>query len=206
MTKFEWTGCAALGRPAPAAWWRRYRTIEPAGQAYGFVLRSPYANAKILSIDTSAAENAAGVLGVWTGDDYAASGLGNIPCAVPRQKPDGSPMFLPPNSALRAGAVKMVGDPVCWVVAETSKQAQDAAELIIVDDEQKAITSTAHALDTDAGTVWDEAPDNVCFVFEQGTRTDRSGLRRRAPRYQLASLSAAFRRADGTARLYRRVR
>ena len=87
------------------------------------------------------------------------------------QKPDGSPMFLPPNSALRAGAVKMVGDPVCWVVAETSKQAQDAAELIIVDyDEQKAITSTAHALDTDAGTVWDEAPDNVCFVFELGDK------------------------------------
>ncbi|NBP73846.1 MAG: xanthine dehydrogenase family protein molybdopterin-binding subunit, partial [Alphaproteobacteria bacterium] len=48
------------------------------GQAYGYVLRSPYANAKILSIDTSAAKDAQGVLGVWTGEDYAASGLGNI--------------------------------------------------------------------------------------------------------------------------------
>ena len=140
-------------------------------QAYGYVLRSPHANAKILSIDTAAAKSAPGVLGVWTGEDYAASGLGNIPCAVPRQKPDGTPMFTPPNGALCKGAAKMVGDPVCWVVAETAKQAQDAAETILVDyEETKPITNTAHALDTESGKVWDEAPDNVCFVFELGDK------------------------------------
>ena len=85
------------------------------GQAYGYVLRSPHANAKIAAIDTSAAADTPGVLGVWTGEDYAASGLGNIPCAVPRQRADGSPMFVPPNAALRKDAVKMVGDPVCWL-------------------------------------------------------------------------------------------
>ncbi|MAH66275.1 MAG: excinuclease ABC subunit A, partial [Phycisphaerae bacterium] len=125
----------------------------------------------ILSIDTAAAKSAPGVLGVWTGEDYAASGLGNIPCAVPRQKPDGTPMFTPPNGALCKGAAKMVGDPVCWVVAETAKQAQDAAETILVDyEETKPITNTAHALDTESGKVWDEAPDNVCFVFELGDK------------------------------------
>jgi carbon-monoxide dehydrogenase large subunit len=139
------------------------------GQVYGFVLRSPHANAKILSVNTAAAKTAPGVLGVWTGDDYAASGLGNIPCAVPREKADGTPMYLPPNSALRKATVKMVGDPVCWVVAETAKQAQDAAEMILIDyAEMKSVTSTAHALDTDAGRVWDDAPDNVCFVYELG--------------------------------------
>lgn len=173
MTKF------GIGQGVPR--WEDPRLLRGGGrysddlnrpnQAYGHVLRSPHANAKILSIDTAAAKDAPGVLGVWTGDDYAASGLGNIPCAVPRQKPDGSPMFTPPNGALRIGAVKMVGDPVCWVVAETAKHAQDAAELILVDyEETKPITNTAHALDTDAGKVWDEAPDNVCFVFELGDK------------------------------------
>ncbi len=141
------------------------------GQAYGYVLRSPHANAKIVSIDTSTAASASGVLGVWTGEDYAASGLGNIPCAVPRHRADGSPMFVPPNAALRAGAVKMVGDPVCWVVAETARQAQDAAEMIVVDyEERKPVTSTALALHADSGTVWDEASNNVCFVFELGDK------------------------------------
>ncbi len=173
MTKF------GIGQGVPR--WEDPRLLRGGGrysddlnrpnQAYGYVLRSPHANAKILSIDTAAAKSAPGVLGVWTGEDYAASGLGNIPCAVPRQKPDGTPMFTPPNGALRKGAVKMVGDPVCWVVAETAKQAQDAAETILVDyEETKPITNTAHALDTESGKVWDEAPDNVCFVFELGDK------------------------------------
>ena len=145
--------------------------LNRAHQAYGYVLRSPHANANIASIDTSAAKTAPGVLGVWTGEDYAASGLGNIPCAVMRNKADGSPMFIPPNAALRADAVKMVGDPVCWVVAESAKQAQDAAELIVVDYEAlKPITNTAKALDPDSAQVWDQAPDNVCFVFEMGDK------------------------------------
>ena len=151
---------------------RRYSDdLNRAHQAYGYVLRSPHANANIASIDTSAAKTAPGVLGVWTGEDYTASGLGNIPCAVMRNKADGSPMFIPPNAALRAGAVKMVGDPVCWVVAESAKQAQDAAELIVVDYEAlKHITNTAKALDPDSAQLWDQAPDNVCFVFEIGDK------------------------------------
>jgi carbon-monoxide dehydrogenase large subunit len=173
MTKF------GIGQGVPR--WEDPRLLRGGGrysddlnrpnQAYGYVLRSPHANAKILSVDTAAAKDAPGVLGVWTGDDYAASGLGNIPCAVPRQKADGTPMFTPPNGGLRKGSVKMVGDPVCWVVAETAKQAQDAAEMIMVDyAETKPITNTAHALNTDAGKVWDEAADNVCFVFELGDK------------------------------------
>ena len=140
-------------------------------QAYGYVLRSPHANALIKGIDTAAAKAAPGVLGVWTGEDYAAAGLGNIPCAVPRQKPDGSPMFTPPNAGLRLGAVRMVGDPVAFVVAETAQQARDAAEAIEVDyAPEKSVTGTKDALSEDAGSVWPEAPDNVCFVFELGDK------------------------------------
>jgi carbon-monoxide dehydrogenase large subunit len=48
--------------------------------AHGYVLRSPHANARILSIDTEAAKAAPGVLAVLTGADWQASGLGDLPC------------------------------------------------------------------------------------------------------------------------------
>ena len=47
---------------------------------HGYVLRSPHANAKIKSIDTSAAEAAPGVIAVFTGAHIEAAGLGGIPC------------------------------------------------------------------------------------------------------------------------------
>ena len=46
--------------------------------AYGFVLRSIHANAKIKSIDTKEAKALPGVIGILTGDDYASDGLGVI--------------------------------------------------------------------------------------------------------------------------------
>ena len=145
--------------------------LNKSNQAFGYVLRSSYANANILSIDASTAKLSPGVLGIWTGKDYAASGLGNIPCAVPRQRPDGSPMFTPPNPALRLDKVKTVGDPVCWVVAETLQQAQDAAEIILVEYEEiDSVTKTSKALDPDVPTVWEEAPDNICFEFSVGDK------------------------------------
>ena len=145
--------------------------LDRPGQAYGHVLRSPHAHAAINSIDASAAGRAPGVLGVWTGEDYAASGLGNIPCVVPRQTADGSPMFVPPNGGLRRGAVKMVGDPVAWIVAETAAQARDASELIEVDYAPlTSVTSTADAAVPGSATVWEEAPGNVCFVHELGDK------------------------------------
>ena len=145
--------------------------LDRPGQAYGHVLRSPHAHAAINSIDASAAARAPGVLGVWTGEDYAASGLGSIPCIVPRRTADGSPMFVPPNGGLRRGAVRMVGDPVAWIVAETATQARNASELVEVDYAPLAsVTSTADAAAAGSATVWEEAPDNVCFVHELGDK------------------------------------
>ena len=149
----------------------RYSELDRPGQACGHVLRSPHAHAAINSIDASAAARAPGVLGVWTGEDYAASGLGSIPCVVPRRTADGSPMFVPPNGGLRRGAVRMVGDPVAWIVAETATQARNASELVEVDYAPLAsVTSTADAAAAGSATVWEEAPDNVCFVHELGDK------------------------------------
>ncbi len=143
--------------------------VNIAGQAYGAVLRSPHAHARIAGIDTAAATAAPGVLAAYTHSDVA--DLGGIPCLVPRSKADGSPMFTPPNLPLREHRVRMVGDPVAFVVAETAARARDAAELIAVDYEPfGSATATADAQSPDVQAVWDECPDNVCFVFEEGDK------------------------------------
>ncbi len=157
------------------------------GQAYGYVLRSPHAHAEIRSIDTAAAAASLGVLAVYTHEDVEAAGLGSIPCAVPRNKADGSPMFTPPNLPLRKDRVRLVGDYVAFVVAETHDEARDAAETIEVDYAPlPSVTATADALAEGAPAVWREAPDNVCFVYEQGDRD---------------AVEQAFARADHVTRL-----
>ena len=95
------------------------------GQAYGYVVRSPHAHARILSIDTGDALAAPGVLRVYTGEDMA--DYGSVPCLVPREKADSSPMFSPPNRPLRQERVRYVGDYIAFVVAESHSVARFAA-------------------------------------------------------------------------------
>src|SRR6185503_8613643 len=64
-----------------------------------------------------------------------------------------------------------VGDPVALVVAETAAQAADAAEAVAVDYEPlPAAVGAAAATADGAPLVWDEAPGNVAFVWEAGSR------------------------------------
>jgi aerobic carbon-monoxide dehydrogenase large subunit len=141
------------------------------GQAYGYVVRSTHAHATLNAVDVTVARAAPGVLAVYTGEDFAASGLGPIPCSVPRQKPDGSPMFTPPNMALRTGRVRLVGDYVAFVVAETPEQACDAGEMVEIDyGPLPSVTATKDATAGGAASVWDECPDNVCFQFNLGDK------------------------------------
>ena len=140
-------------------------------QAYAVVVRSPHAHARIRSIDAAPALTASGVLAVLTGADVAADKLGNLPTDGNRKRRDGSPAFTTPRPALARERVRHVGDPVALVVAETREQAADAAELLAVDYEPlPAVAATAEAMRPGAPVVWDEAPDNVAFVWEAGQR------------------------------------
>jgi carbon-monoxide dehydrogenase large subunit len=150
--------------------------INREGQAYGVLLRSPHAHARINAIDTAAALAAPGVLAVYTGADIAAAGLGDLPCFVarmmPLKRPDGSAMFLPPRPALARGKVAFVGDPVAFVVAESRAAARDAAELIDVDYENLPVNvSTKRAVEAGTPPVWDGCADNICYRHEVGDRS-----------------------------------
>src|SRR5437588_227062 len=137
----------------------------------GHVLRSPHAHARIRSIETSAAKAAPGVLAVLTGEDWEASGWRDLPSASGNKRRDGSPAYRPRFPALVKDRVRWVGDYVALVVAETRHQAADAAELIEVDYEPlPAVTSTEDALKPGMPAVWDEAPDNISFVYLEGDK------------------------------------
>ena len=144
--------------------------IRLANMAHGYILRSPVAHAVIKSINTSAAEAASGVLAVLTGADFEAAGLNGIVTDVAGAKrSDGTPIFRPPRPALVTDKVRVVGDYVAFVVAETLDQAKDAAELIDVDYEPLPVmVGTTAAAEPDAVPVWDECPDNISFEHNVG--------------------------------------
>jgi carbon-monoxide dehydrogenase large subunit len=145
--------------------------LAPPGMLFGYVLRSPHAHARIVSIDTTAAKAAPGVHAVLTHADWHAAGFGDLPVPGGYKLRDGSPMFRSPYPALARDHVRWVGDYVAFVVAETYRQAMDAAELIAVEYEAlPAVTDTAATLAPDAPRVWAEARDNICFVHLEGDK------------------------------------
>jgi aerobic carbon-monoxide dehydrogenase large subunit len=140
-------------------------------QAHGYVLRSPYAHAKILSMDTSAAEAAPGVLAVLTGTDIRADGLGTTHVTQDHKRADGSPLYSVPHPGLVDDRVRYVGDYIAFIVAETIAQAKDAAELVEIDFEPlQSITDTASAPEAGAALVWDDCANNISHTIQQGDK------------------------------------
>jgi carbon-monoxide dehydrogenase large subunit len=135
------------------------------------VLRSPHAAATLGSIDTAAALAVPGVVAVYTGADLEADGIGGLPCAIPLKNRDGTPRFDPPHPVLALGAVRHVGDPVAFIVAETQKAARDGAEAITVEyDVLPSVTDLATATEGGQPAVWSEAKHNTCFDWEVGPK------------------------------------
>ena len=134
-------------------------------------VRSPHAHARVRSIDVGAATAAKGVVGVLTGADLAADGIGGLICGWMIHSKDGAPMKAGGHPALAKDTVRHVGDAVAIVIAETKNQARDAAELVEVDYEPlPAVVDPAKA--RGGPTVHAEAPDNVIFEWELGNRAE----------------------------------
>lgn len=141
-------------------------------EAHAVVLRSPYAHARILSVDTTSASSAPGVLTVLTGPDAKADGIKPIPCLADVTNRDGTPRANVVQDVLAADRVRHVGQPVALVVAQSVAQARDAAELIEVDyDPLPTVTDTVAAVAESAPQVWDEVPRNIGFDWERGDKT-----------------------------------
>src|SRR5690606_31207876 len=139
------------------------------GEVHGVVVRSPHANARIVSIDCDPIRSLPGGLAVFTGRDYVAANMGNLASATALDGLDQTTLQHPPRRALAVNAVRYVGDPVAFVVAETRNQAVDAAEMLMIEyEELPAIVELGRALDPDVRRVWPEFESNRAFRFTKG--------------------------------------
>jgi 4-hydroxybenzoyl-CoA reductase alpha subunit len=93
------------------------------GMLYGKILRSPYAHAKILRVDTSKAERLQGVRGVVTGRDTKGIRL----CVIPH---------LANKPPLAEEKVRFIGDEIAAVAADSEEIAEEALDLIEVEYEE----------------------------------------------------------------------
>lgn len=131
------------------------------------LVRSPYAHAKVGTIDGSAAHAVPGFVGLYTQADLA--DVGAIPGGIAFTRPDGTPAPKTDRPLLARDRVRFVGEAVALVVAETRAAALDAAERVLVDYTQlPVVTTPVDAMQPNAATVWDEAPDNIGFLWKGG--------------------------------------
>jgi len=152
----------------------RYMADAPLpNQAYAHFVRSPHAAAKIVKVDTAAAEKAPGVIGVLTAKDM--TGVGSLGRHPPVAGRAGKTLINPHRPALAGERAVHIGEPVAMVVAESAAAAQDAAELVVVDyEETTPVTDARKALRDSAPQVWPQAPGNLAVDWP-GPNPDPDG-------------------------------
>ena len=114
--------------------------IRLPGMVYGAMLRSPYAHARIVSIDTSKALAHPNVAAVVTAKDLETLGLAWMPT-----------ISYDTQAVLAGDKVRFQGQEVAFVIATDEYSANDALSLIEVEYEPlPAIVNARKALDPDA--------------------------------------------------------
>lgn len=128
------------------------------GMLHGKLLRSPYAHAKILNIDTSKAERLPGVRAVITGKDFPGIAIGFM-----RLYADRPPIAI--------DKVRHYGEAVAAVAAVDEDTAEEALDLIEVEYEELApVLSWEEAMKEGAPLVHESAKNNIAVTshFEYG--------------------------------------
>ncbi len=143
--------------------------IKLPNECHAFMLRSPHAHARIVSIDIEGAQAMPGVIAIYTGADWVADGHGQHSFPIPRTRRDGSPQFIPVRHAIEPDVVKVTGDIVAMVVAEMVDQGKDAAEHIDVEYELLPVLTEGVAARADSAPQLHEGcPDNEAYYHEAG--------------------------------------
>ncbi|MGQ4415510.1 aerobic carbon-monoxide dehydrogenase large subunit [Streptomyces sp. SAS_269] len=139
------------------------------GMLHGAILRSPLAHARIVSVDTSAAEAHPKVRAVITGETLAGLGLAWMPT-----------LSYDTQAVLATDKVRFQGQEIAFVVAEDRYAARDALELIDVEYEPlPAVVDARRALDPDAPVIRDDKEgqtDNHIFDWSAGDEERTDGV------------------------------
>ncbi|HEX4698295.1 MAG TPA: aerobic carbon-monoxide dehydrogenase large subunit [Actinomycetes bacterium] len=135
--------------------------VQLNGMLHLAILRAPMAHARLVSIDTSAAEAHPKVKAVVTGAALAAQGLAWMPT-----------LSNDVQAVLVTDKVRFQGQEVAFVVAEDRYSARDALELIDVEYEiLPPVIDARKALDPGAPVIRDDLEgkaDNHCFDWQTG--------------------------------------
>lgn len=140
--------------------------IAPPGALWAAFVRSDFAHADILGIDTSAAFDVEGVVYVVTGAE-----IDQHIRPVGMHYPDGIVRKKFRHNALATDRVYYVGCPIAMVVAESRYAAHKAALLVEVDyEEREVVVDPEYALSSESPRVIDGWEDNVVYdtVFTVG--------------------------------------
>jgi carbon-monoxide dehydrogenase large subunit len=137
------------------------------GQLYAAFVRSPHAHARIVGIAVDDALKSPGVIAVLTGTDAAVDGLRAIPHSPVPTNPhelrlasrDGAEIFIAPQMPLPAERVRLVGEAVAMVVADTAAAARDGADAVGVEYEPLPMRRPRmSASNRRRGTPWPPTP------------------------------------------------
>ena len=143
------------------------------GMVYMAVVRSPYAHARVKSVNLDAALAAEGIVAAFSGADLASDWAGPLPMAWPVTEDTKNP----PHYPLTTEVARYQGDGVAVVVAETRALAKDAAELVEVEYEQlPAVADVEKALADGAPLVHEDLGTNECYVWKLETEDVQAAI------------------------------
>lgn len=132
------------------------------GALHVALVRSPYAHARIRSVDVSRAVSMPGVVAAYSGADLQDLWAAPMPCAWPVT----ADMKNPPHYPVATDKARYVGDAVAVVVAHSNAEARDALDAVDVDYEPlEAVVDLEDAL-SDRVLVHDELGTNTSYVWE----------------------------------------
>ncbi|HSE07554.1 MAG TPA: xanthine dehydrogenase family protein molybdopterin-binding subunit [Nocardioidaceae bacterium] len=140
------------------------------GMLHLAMVRSPFAHARITSIDTSAAKAAPNVVTVITGADVADE-QGSLPNVWPLS----ANQKTPPHPSIAVDRVTFAGEVVAVVVARSAAEARDAAELVDVDYEELPAVLDLKEAAKDEVLVHPDLGTNIADVWQLDSAAAGSG-------------------------------
>jgi carbon-monoxide dehydrogenase large subunit len=139
------------------------------GQTHIVFIRSPYAHARIASIDVSGALASPGVVAAFTGADLVKAGVKSLTQPLPFPRPDGKPGATAERFVLAHERVRFVGEAVVALVAESREAAVNAVDAVAIDyEELPCVVDAVSAMKPGAAVLCPEAPDNIAAEMRHG--------------------------------------
>ena len=144
------------------------------GMVWVGIVRSPYAHARVTSVDLSKAREADGVVAAFSGKELEDEWAAALPCAWPIQTrsfptPTDEDARMPNHWPLATEKVRFAGEGVAVVVADSRGAMKDTLELVEVEYEPlEPVLELEEALRDGAPAVHEEFGDNKAYTWSVG--------------------------------------